>query len=167
MSKEQTEPEQSPFFGFSEREQLYNLVSHQRFLELIHAENTTTHKAEVSSNTYGEFLFITLSRMEQETQEAATFYGMGFHEYRERWITEQWSWYQTRLWPELANTSLSPEEVESIIRERQEEIAPYLESVEQSKRGKLYEMLADLTDEDGALSELQDLDDLGWLDVDE
>ena len=36
----------------------------------------------------------------------------------------------------------------------------------QSERGKLFEILADLTDDDGALAEMEDLESLdGWLDL--
>ena len=42
-----------------------------------------------------------------------TFYGLGFHEHRERWITDEWFWYQANLTPELYSKQLSREEVQS------------------------------------------------------
>jgi hypothetical protein len=45
-----------------------------------------------------------------------------------------------------------------------EEISPHISDKTQTNRGQLFEMLADLTDEDGALAEIQDLGHLeDWL----
>ena len=46
-----------------------------------------------------------------------------------------------------------------MLKARLESIEPYLDASIQSDRGRLFELLADLTDEDGALAELQDLGD--------
>ena len=60
---------------------------------------------------------------------------------------------------------LSQEEAEQLIQARQEDIAPYVTTGGQSKRGKLFEMLADMGDEDGAYSELEDLGPLFFDDL--
>lgn len=83
-----------------------------------------------------------------------------YHEYRERWIDKEWTWYESTPSSETEREALTPEETIAIITERQAEIAPEVGRQTQSSRGKLYEMLADLTDEDGALSELEDLGEL-------
>ena len=68
----------------------------------------------------------------------------------------------------LKQERLTREEVERILTERQEEIRPYLNQGTQSKRGRLYELLAEFTDQDGAISELEDLgDEADWLMGDE
>ncbi len=46
------------------------------------------------------------------------------------------------------------------IQARREEIAPFVSQNVQSGRGRLFEMLADLVDEDGALTEIEDMGDL-------
>jgi hypothetical protein len=51
-------------------------------------EPTTIHAAELSSNSYGEFLLVTVSRPGEEKPTYLTLYGLGYHEYRERWSTE-------------------------------------------------------------------------------
>jgi hypothetical protein len=63
------------------------------------------------------------------------------------------------------NKTISWEEAEQLLQQRRAEIAPLVGKTTQSGRGKLFEMLADLTDEDGALSEMEDMgDDLAdWL----
>lgn len=93
-----------------------------------------------------------------------TFYGLGYHEYRERWFTNEWFWYQANLFPEQLQKQLTLEEAEELLDQRRESIDPYVEEKTQTQRGRLFEMLADLTDEDGAYAEMQDFDDLAdWL----
>ncbi len=83
-----------------------------------------------------------------------------YHEYRERWLDNEWSWYEGTPSAETDQPELIREDVLTLIHERQAEIASEVGRQMQSGRGRLYEMLADLTDEDGALTELEDLDDL-------
>jgi len=45
----------------------------------------------------------------------------------------------------------------SLVQARIDEIAPNISTKRQSKRAQLYELLADLTDEDGAATELEDM----------
>ena len=47
-----------------------------------------------------------------------------------------------------------------IVQRRRENITPGVREDTQTERGILFELLADLTDEDGALAELEDLDNL-------
>lgn len=160
----ENEPQPTPSFEFTERERLYDKLGHARFLSLLADEHTTIHTAELSENSYGEFLFVTVSRSEAERRIQMTFYGLGFHDHRERWITDVWSWYEGSELSKVREQRLSREAVAQLIAQRQQEITPYLNQSTQSSRGKLYEFLADLTDEDGAISELEDLEDAAdWL----
>ena len=45
----------------------------------------------------------------------------------------------------------------TLIDERYQKIAPYIEEDTQTKRGQLFEIFAEILDEDGALVELEDL----------
>jgi len=93
-----------------------------------------------------------------------TFYGLGYHEYRERWFTNEWYWHQSNPLPSLVKYRIPKDEANEIIQQRVESITPYLEEGKQTRRGWLFEMLAEMTDEDGALADLQDLGDLAdWL----
>ncbi len=71
-------------FGFSENEQLFSRVSKERFLEFLRDEKTSIHEAMDSENNYGNFLFVTVSRPGSSGRVGITFYGLGYHEYRER-----------------------------------------------------------------------------------
>ena len=86
-----------------------------------------------------------------------TFYGLGFHEYRERWISEEWFWYQAQENLVDIQSKMTIEEVAEQLKQRLADISPYLGQDTQTEIGWMFEQLADLTDEDGALAEMQDL----------
>jgi hypothetical protein len=145
-------------FGLTEKEQLFWRVSQERFQAILEDEQTQVHEIKDSHNNFGNFLFVTTSRPGPQSRICMTFFGLGFHEYRERWITDEWFWYQTNLTPELQKSKLTQKEVQSILEERRDSIAAEIGSVSQTDRGRLFELLADLTDEDGAVAEIEDLD---------
>lgn len=151
-------------FGFTERESLYWRVTQARFDEILADKQTIIHDINPSSNDYGDFLFVTTSRPGINERLAMTFYGLGYHDHRERWITDEWFWYQTSLDAKTKQEKIKKEEAKKIIEERRDEIAPYLKDADQTEYGRLFEILADLTDEDGALAEMEDLESLNaWI----
>jgi hypothetical protein len=161
MTKEQHRPSPEGF-DFTENEKLFYKVNNERLMEIIFDDKTTIHKANIDSNNYGEYLFLTTSRATAEGRECVSFWGFGFHEYRDRWLTNEWFWYRANQFPELMRQELAREEVEELIKTRLQEIAPYITDSKQSQRGQLFEMLAEMTDEDGAYSALDELEE--WLD---
>lgn len=165
MSKESTERPMrvnpKEMFGLSKQEQLFDRVSHARLMAFIDDTGTTVHHIEETANSYGSFLFVTLSRPGQDRRIWVRFYGLGFHEGRERWITDEWFFYLSDERFVDAAQKLSTVEAKRITQERRDTIRLYPQKP-QTRRGQLYEMLADLTDDDGAWAEMQDLGDLGW-----
>ena len=144
-------------YGLSEKELLFWRVSDERFQAILEDEQTIIHKIRPSSNNFGEFLFVTTSRPGEQGRVAMTFYGLGYHEYRERWITDEWFWYQSNYYPKEMEKQIPKEEARALLEARKEDIQPDLEKDTQTERGRLFEILADLTDEDGALAEMEDL----------
>lgn len=147
-------------FGFTEREQLWDRISDERFRALIEDEATKIHRIDIDSNSYGEFAFVTLSREIQGQRVTVRFWGLGYHEHRERWITAHWNWYRGNQYPAVLRQTMTVGEAQELLEQRRAEIAPYVTEETQTARARLYEMLADLTDEDGALAELDDLGDV-------
>lgn len=154
MSKE------APHFGLTEREQLFDRVSHERFLAILDDGYNTIREMKLSTNNYGEFLFVTVSRPQGEQHEGITFWGYGYHDYRERWFTEEWFWHRSTIYPNTLERRIARDEAQEILGARLQEITPYLEEGHQSQRGALFELLAEMTDEDGAYIELEDLGDV-------
>jgi hypothetical protein len=151
-------------FNITEEESLNSRISHEHFMEIMGNERTLIHRLEDQSNEFGEFLFVTLSRAEERSRVFMTFYGLGYHEYRERWLKDEWFWYQAQASSTLNLQGLPKEEAEQIIQARYQSVQAEAQKNTQSRRGQFYEMLADLTDDDGALAEMEDLESFtGWL----
>lgn len=157
-SPEAQQPETA--FGFTDEEQLYDRVSDARFRAFLNDAHTTIHKVHEDANSYGEFAFVTLSRPSAHGREVVTFFGCGFHEYRERWLVDTWCWYRAYPFPETLQATLTLAEAQAQLEARLEQIRPYVARDTPSARARLFAFLADLTDEDGALAELEDLGDL-------
>lgn len=105
----------------------------------------------------GEFLFFTMSREQEGQREVITIWGLGFHEQREHWRTDRWEWYHTAISPKALKQQLTKTEVNELPQERRSDIAPYAVNPPQSRRARLFESLADMTDDDAALIEIEDL----------
>ena len=159
-SDETLQPQEG--FGFTEEERLHNSVSDERLRALLDDPQTTVHKVDESANSYGEFLFITMSRPVGDKRECATFFGYGFDENRERWFFDEWRWHRANQVPETMGTSYEAHEARELLQQRRTSIAPFVTEDSQSKHGRFFEMLADLTDDDGALAEMEDLDDFAY-----
>lgn len=86
---------------------------------------------------------------------------MGFHKYRDRWFIDEWHWYQSLSNSESCEGEISKDDAVRQVEARKDEISPYAEKANQSGAGHLFERLADLTDDDGAIAEFDDL--LGFL----
>jgi hypothetical protein len=154
----------SETFGFTEREDLFNRVSDRRFRQILADEQTLIHDVTEDYNNYGEFLFVNVSRSSPAGRLSVTFYSLGFHELRERWYLDEWHWYRANHDAERLEKTISKAETEQIIEERHAAITPYVRQQPRSGRAKLFEMLADMIDEDGAYAELEDMGDLAeWL----
>lgn len=165
MSAEQDQPSRTPGpaeeFGLTDQERLYDRVSHTRFMTFLDEPVTAIHRLEESYNNYGEYLFVTLSRPGSSRRIYISFWGLGYHEYRERWIADEWFWYEATPRADFDEQPLLMEEVKRQIEERYQTIKGYASQDTQTRRGQVFEMLADITDEDGAFSEMEDLPD--WL----
>ncbi len=151
-------------FGMNQQEVLYGRINNERLSEILTDNQTIIHTIQESSNNYGEFQFVTTSRPGGQGRVVMTFFGLGYHEHRERWLTNEWFWYQASVYPEIMRNQIDKEDAKEMIQQRLESILPYSQEDTQSEHGKLFEILADLTDDDGALVEMEDLESLDrWL----
>jgi hypothetical protein len=159
MSKEQLG--QPAGFGFTEQERLYDRIRHPRFIALLQQSDIVVHEVKDDVNSFGECLFVTVSS-HAESGKLLTFWGCGYHEFRERWIADSWQWYESRRTVERMPV-VPKEEALSRIKEREAYIRSTNPPQDRSPRAALYELMAELTDEDGALAELEDLEGFGWI----
>jgi len=147
-------------FGFTDQEKLRLRVDGNRFDEILKDESTQVHTITESSNTFGEFLFVTTSRPDKQGRICMSFYGYGYHEYRERWLIDEWFWYQATADTDLLREQIPKDEAQDMLQKHWEGIKPHIRLDTQTERGFLFEMLAGLTDDDGALAEFQDFEHL-------
>src|SRR5688572_33305957 len=115
----------SDVFAFTEHQRLWERISHERLTAKLTDERTAVHHIEVSTNNYGEFLFVTMSQQVGADRQMLTFWGLGFHESRERWLTDRWCWYETQQWHHEIPPKISPEDAQALIQQRRDEIAPH------------------------------------------
>jgi len=155
-------PTQKPYevFGFTEKERLCGRVNQDRFEAILNDKRTRIHEIKSSTNSFGDFLFITVSRAGAQGWISMTLYGLGLHEYRERWFTHEWFWYQANSHPTLMRQTIPKDEALELISQRRENIQPNVRLDMQTDRGRLFETLANLTDDDGALAEFQDFEQI-------
>ena len=102
-------------FSLTEKEALYWRVDDQRFQALLEDESTVVHKIHTSTNNFGEFLFVTTPRPGEQERIAMTFYGLGYHQHRERWITDEWFWYQTNVYPSMMEDQVDKNKAKELI----------------------------------------------------
>lgn len=80
-----------------------------------------------------------------------------YHEYRERWVYQEWYWYESVRGAGLEQQRVSRQDARWLIDARYRECEASARQAEQSNRGRIFELLADFTDEDGAWAEMEDL----------
>ena len=145
-------------FEFTDDENLFERVLHQRFMRLVADRHVKIHEIKENGNAFGEFLFVTLSRRDKPDQRQLVFYGLGYHDQRERWIHEYWRWYESYI--DKSGTVVPKQRAIEQIKAREEWVKSMAASEPKpTHRGEMYALLADLTDEDGAITEMEDF---GW-----
>ena len=154
------QPKPEPF-GFTEHERLWDRVTDARFQAILHEEVTRIHEIEVASNSFGEFLFVSASRPTDTHRVHITFYGLGFHDGRDRWIKDEWFWYESTVrQEELSEQNIPLAEADALLQDRRTFVVGEAQGHTQSQRGHFFDMIADHTDDDGAMAEMDDLDGL-------
>jgi len=158
MTPEQTH-QRKPYeiFDITEEEVSFWRVSSEKLKEILIDPQTTTHSIKLTTNTYGEFLFLTASKGKGEQRTCMVFYGLGYHKYRERWINEEWFWNQIPVALVDIREKLPDEEVAKQLEQRLTAISPSFEEDKQTDLGRMFDCLADTTDDETALDEFQAL----------
>jgi len=86
-----------------------------------------------------------ISRVGETRRAAMTFYDLGYHEERERWITKEWFWYRAHADTDILQQHIDKDEVRETLKRRLESIQLYIERNTQTQRGMIFEILADRT----------------------
>lgn len=139
--------------GLTENESLFDRVSDDQLKEIVR-ENTVV-SCKVDSNSYGRFLFVKVKVEKDGKIGLITFYGLGWHEYRDKYFVDVWHHYTDyNIYDDLNLEPINTEKVLEKIEKRRTEIKERAKGHKQSKNGKLFSELADVADDDGAYSML-------------
>jgi hypothetical protein len=138
---------------FTDREQLYSKVTHARFLAILRDKRALIVSSHRSYNNYGEFRFVTVTMRRKYPgqpafREAITFYGNGYHEYRD--ITSpDWCF-------SVGNSGIYRNDPVMVKRSVISEIASERAGMcfDSKPTNNAFTFLADMGDDDGAYSEL-------------
>jgi len=136
---------------FTDDENLFDKITFKRAKEIIQREDVLVYSSEISHNTYGEFLFITFIYK----NSIFVIHGLGEHSERERWIDN----FNINTGQEYNIRNTIPIDKGGVLKQINERAKLKKHyTYEQSYRGELYDILADIGDEDGAASILADYD---------
>lgn len=61
---------------FTERENIYDQVSHDRFMALVMQSDVDIYEVKEDSNSFGEYLFVTVSCRNEQPKRLLTFWGL-------------------------------------------------------------------------------------------
>ncbi len=157
-------------FAFSESEWLSDQITHARFLRLLHDPDTQVLALKESTNSYGEFLFVTVvgvmptvtrPSLAGDGRFTLTFWGLGFHDVRECYLLDLWRFHEAQLVDEAAPALNKAQCLQQIEARRAQCQADAATLPAPSSRAAAFAFFAELGDEDGALTELEDLEALG------
>jgi len=141
----------------------WSFVKTEQLLENIKSGKYELLEEEVSENDYGEWIFVWVR--EVETKSTIGFYSnFGFHYKKERYLlSNSFTKYTTNEWNNYNGKPLATiEELEATITKYWNEIKAKYEKQEpenkfQRERNTMYDLLTYLGDEDGTISEMEDL----------
>lgn len=139
-------------FQITDHEKLWDKITNERVLEILNQPEVTAISCERSHNSYGEFLFLKLRKGDR----TLTLYGMGEHWNRGIIYSNDWcigDFSMVYKWDE--GKSLNKFTVE---RDILGELSYWKRTQPENNFDPIYNMVADLTDEDFAYTEMMDFD---------
>jgi len=139
------------FEFLNENEHLFETVNFKRLIQILKMDKIQILNYQRSTNSYGEFLFITIKIIGNSIP--LVFYGFGLHEYRGEYFVDKWRMY-------IGNTF----DLEKTNIQNKKEVINYLnleykkwkriKETDVVERDNTFCMVADMADEDYALSNL-------------
>ena len=130
---------------------LYYTIPHSKFINIL--QDSQIKRVSIGYNNYGEFMFINFSFKDHYYQA----YSLGLHEYRNKIIKNYWYIWELGCNEEIGKKPNIPyKEVLEKIEKRKKEIEK-IKPIENDMATMLYNIVADLTDEDSALVELENI----------
>lgn len=139
--------------GLTENEVLFDRVSSKRLIQIIQNPKHKVLESSRDSNSYGEFRFITIA----DSKKVVTFFGNGFHEYRDRYFAKEWHIGDDdslSVWKKR-HPRARPLDKTKVLQNLRLEIIEYESRNrrhQQSSRGRSFDTFSDLSDDDSMIS---------------
>jgi hypothetical protein len=146
---------------------IYGKVSFDDFIKMLKKKNVRVHRprygeyhpteqpCHVSSNSYGEFCFLDISTTKGLV---VSVWGLGYHEMREQYVTSFEINYADFKEEILAQPTINKANLIRFLEKRKADDEVYYGKPAKSNEAKLFSLLADYTDDDAALTEMEDMD---------
>lgn len=128
-------------------------INTKELIKLVEKPDNIVCRCAEANNSYGRFLFVDIHN--DDTDECTSYYGAGYHEYRERYLIDEWAQFRSDNNKDLC----LPKDVVvgrinqcvNIARRCQYGRPP------QCKSAELFEELVDVIgDEDAVIAEMED-----------
>lgn len=131
---------------------LYDDVDHEDVLRFVRGAERIVN-CDIDHNSYGEFMFLTLYYKGKQFQ----FYGLGLHEFRKKIYLKKWKCNGIDVNEGIYRNKpdIDKEVVLLDIIERYQEAEKW-EKPKQSASSSMFNELADLGDDDGAISMMEE-----------
>lgn len=127
----------------TEKEILYETVSTKRLYEILDKRQVSIRRVKRDMNNYGEFLFIST----KVGKQGITFYGAGFDEVRNRWITEEFMMFaEFVMYAHPLYNEYKPMNKKIAIEMIQNEVTKHRNYAENSIEGNQRNVIDDLID---------------------
>ena len=131
-----------------ENQLLFDSIPFKRVKELINNDETKIISLEQSYNSYGQFYFLHL----EINNEQFMFYGLGFHEYRNRYYVNTLKFDKVQTC--LIKSEYKPLDKKDIISQLDKLKIKFQKLADSFKEepDREFEMIADIADDDYAIS---------------
>jgi len=142
---------------FNEEENLWSSLSYDRIKEILLRPEIRVLSFSLSENSYGRFWFLTIDT--KDSRDKIVFHGLGHHELRNRYILDKFDYYCPCKFPEEKIDVLDKDTIINKLEAEYVKFKRYCQAnpLERDSHDKMFEQLADMSDDDAALSMMEDM----------
>ncbi len=134
----------------TEDERLWENISYKRLKEIIKMPNVRVVNYSIDTNSFGTFKFITIDY--NNSKDRITFYGLGFHEYKDSYVHSIFKFYTSYKHSDDIEKILNKSDILQNLEEEYELLKEDVISHKQSREGEEFQLIAEMTDDDSAIS---------------
>ena len=137
---------------FTENENLFSRISYKRLLNILDRDDVNVIELKESSNSYGTFWFIDLAV--KDIDDVIVLYGFGIHELRNRYFVDEFHFHTMPSWTKENKQILDKKVIIKQIKDLHKKYSEMKKGdyLERDEANEMYEQVADMSDDDAAMS---------------